>query len=59
MQETGKFGLVSVAEVDGRWYYTFRGAGEVLSMVRAEMSKEMEREVREAMRVILGEERLL
>ena len=42
----GKFELLSVAEVDGRWHYTFSGAGEVFSVVRPEMSKEMERRVR-------------
>ena len=38
----GKFELLNVAEVDGRWHYTFSGAGEVFSVVRPEMSKEKE-----------------
>ena len=59
MHEGGKFELVSVAEVDGRWHYTFSGAGEVFSVVRPEMSKEMERQVREEVREILAEEGLL
>jgi len=40
MHEAGKFELLNVAEVDGRWHYTFSGAGEVFSVVRPEMSKE-------------------
>lgn len=59
MHEAGKFELLNVAEVDGRWHYTFRGAGEVFSVVRPEMSKEMERRVREEVREILVEEGLL
>ena len=59
MHEAGKFELLNVAEVDGRWHYTFSGAGEVFSVVRPEMSKEMERRVREEVRNILGEEGLL
>ena len=55
MHEAGKFQLLNVAEVDGRWHYTFSGAGEVFSVVRPEMDKEMERKVRE----ILVEEGLL
>ena len=43
MHEAGKFELLNVAEVDGRWHYTFSGAGEVFSVVRPEMDKEMER----------------
>jgi len=43
MYEAGKFELLNVVEADGRWHYTFSGAGEVFSVVRAEMSKEMER----------------
>ena len=31
MHEAGKFELLNVVEVDGRWHYTFRGAGEVFS----------------------------
>ena len=46
MHEAGKFELLNVAEVGGRWHYTFGGAGEVFSVVRPEMSKEMERKVR-------------
>ena len=37
MHEAGKFERVSVAEVEGRWPYTFSGAGEVFSAVRPEM----------------------
>ena len=59
MHEAGKFELLNVAEVDGRWHYTFSGAGEVFSVVRPEMSKEMERSVREEVREILVEEGLL
>jgi len=56
----GKFELVNVAKVDGQWHYTFRcSAGEVFSVVRPEMSKEMEREVREMVPEIPGEARLL
>jgi len=43
MHEAGKFELLNVVEVEGRWHYTFSGAGEVFSVVRPEMSKEMER----------------
>ena len=46
----GKFELLSMAEVEGRWHYTFSGAGEVFSVVRPEMSKEMERRVGEEVR---------
>ena len=59
MHEAGKFELPNVAEVDGRWHYTFSGAGEVFSVVRPEMSKEVERRVREEVREILAEEGLL
>ena len=59
MHEAGKFELLNVAEVDGRWHYTFGGAGEVFSVVRPEMSKEMERMVREEVREVLGEEGLV
>jgi len=59
MHEAGKFQLVSVAELDGRWHYTFSGAGEVFSVVRPEMSKEMERRVPGELREILKEEGLL
>jgi hypothetical protein len=55
----GKFELVNVAEVDGRWHYTFRGAGEVFSVARLEMSKEMGRQVREEVWEMLDEESLL
>ena len=55
MHEAGKFELLNVAEVDGRWYYTFSGAGEVFSVIRPEMSKEDERMVREMMREMLEE----
>ena len=40
MHEAGKFELLNVAEVDGRWHYTYKGAGEVFSVVRPDMSKE-------------------
>jgi len=59
MHEAGKFELLSVAEVDGRWHYTFSGAGEVFSVVRPEMGKQTERQVREMVREILAEEGLL
>ena len=59
MHEAGKFELMNVAEVDGRWHYTFSGADEVFSVVRPEMSKEMERVMREEVREILGEEGLV
>ena len=59
MHEAGKFELLNVAEVDGRWHYTFSGAGEVFSVVRPEMSKETERKVREMVREILAEEGVL
>jgi len=55
MHEAGKFELLNVAEVDGRWHCTFSGAGEVFSVVRAEMSKEMERKVREEVRACPAE----
>ena len=32
MHEAGKFELLNVTEVDGRWHYTFSGAGEVFSV---------------------------
>ena len=59
MHEAGKFELVSVAEVDGRWHYTFSGAGEVFSVVRPEMSKETERQASEEVREVLAEEGVL
>jgi len=59
MHEVGRFELLNVAEVEGRWHYTFSGAGEVFSVVRPEMSKEVERRVREEVREILAEEGLL
>lgn len=34
IHEAGKFELLNVAEVDGRWHYAFSGAGEVFSAVR-------------------------
>jgi len=40
----------------GEWHYTFSGAGEVFSVVRPEMTKEMERKVRQEVRKILAEE---
>jgi len=57
--DAGKFELLNVVEVDGQCHYTFSGAGEVFSVVRPEMSKEMERQVREMVREILAEEGLL
>jgi hypothetical protein len=45
MHEAGKFELLNVADVDGRWHYTFSGAGEVFSVVRPEMDKEIKRMV--------------
>ena len=59
MHEAGKFELLNVAEVNGRWHYTFKGAGEVFSVVRPEMDKQTERRVREMVREILKEEGLL
>ena len=59
MHEAGKFKLLNVAEVDGRWHYTYSGAGDVFSVVRPEMSKQMERRVREVVREILAEEGVL
>ncbi len=52
----GKFELLSVTEVDGEWHCTFSGADEVFSVARPEMSKEMERQIREMVREILVEE---
>ena len=43
---SGKFGLVRVAEVDGRWHYTFRGTGEMFSVMRAQMSEVGQTQVR-------------
>jgi len=60
MHEAGKFELLNLAEVDGRWHYTFKSsAGEVFSVVRPEMDKQTERQVREMVREILEEEGLL
>jgi len=59
MHEAGKVELLNVAEVDGRWHYTFSGAGEVFSVVRPEMGKDVERQVRQEVRQILVEEGLL
>jgi len=56
VQEAGKFEPLNVAEVDGPWYYTFRSAGEVFCVVRPEMSREMERTMREEVREMLGAE---
>ena len=50
MHEAGRFELLNVAEIDGRWHYTFTGAGTVFSVVRPGMTKEMERKVREEVR---------
>jgi len=54
MHEAGKFGLLNVAEVDGRWHHTFRGTGEVSSIVRAEIDKEVERRVRKEVKQVEG-----
>ena len=43
----------------GEWHCAFSGAGEVFSVVRPEMSKEMERTMREEVREILAEEVLV
>ncbi len=59
MHEAGRFELLNVAEVDGSWHYTFRDAGEVFSVVRLEMDREMGRQVREEVREMLDEESLL
>ncbi len=56
MHEAGKFELLNIAEVDGRWYYTFSSVGEVFSVAWPEMSKEMERGMKEEVREILEEE---
>jgi hypothetical protein len=53
MHETGKFELLNVTEVAGRWHYAFKDAGEVFSVVRPEMSEAMEREGKEEIRQIL------
>jgi len=50
MHEGGKFELVRVAEVDGRWHYTFNGAGEVFGVVRPEMDKEAQKTAKEGRR---------
>jgi len=59
MHKASKFELLNVAKVDARGHYTFSGTGEVFSVVRPEMSKEMERKVRKVVRRFLGEEGLL
>lgn len=59
MHEAGRFELMSVVEVDGRWHYTYKGAGAVFSVVRREMIKEMDRKVREEVRKMFEEEGLL
>ena len=59
MHEPGKFELLNVAAVDGRWHYTFSGAGEVFSVVRPGMDKQTERKVRQEVREILVEEGVL
>jgi len=48
--------LLNVAEVDGRWHYTFSGAGEVFSAARSGTSKEMARMAREGVQEIAYEE---
>jgi hypothetical protein len=48
--EAGKFELVSVAEVDGRWHYTFSGADEVFDMVRPESKHYLPEELLEKTR---------
>ena len=52
----GKFEMLTVAEVDGRWHCTFSGVGEVFSVAWPEMSKEMETGMKEKVREILEEE---
>ena len=47
MHQAGRFELLNVAEVDGRWHYTFSGAGEVFSVVWPETDKQTETRVRE------------
>ena len=59
MHKAGKFELVNAAEIDGGRHYTFSSAGEVFSVVQLEMSKEMERRMREKVREALEEEGLL
>jgi len=44
MHEAGKFQLLSVVEVNDRWHCTFKSsAGQIFSVVRPQMSKEMGR----------------
>ena len=50
MHEAGKFELLSVSEVDGRWHYTFSCAGDVFSVVRPEVGREMERRIKKGLR---------
>ena len=59
MHEAGKFELLNMVDIDGRWHYTFGGAGEVFCVVRPEMDKEMDRKVREEVWEILREEGLI
>ena len=59
MHEAGKFEMLNVAEGNGRWHCTFSGVGEVFSVAWPEMSKEMERKMREEVREILAEEGLI
>ncbi len=55
MHEAGKFELLNVVEVDGRWHYTFSGAGQVFSVMQPEMGKEMESLVREMVQRITAD----
>ena len=41
MHKAGKFELLNVAEVDGRWPYTFSGTSEVFSVVRPGVGLQM------------------
>jgi len=60
MQEAGKFELIGVTQVGDRIHYAFRSiAGDVFTVVRPKISKEVERNLREELREILQEEGLL
>lgn len=60
MEEAGKFKLLNVSETSGEMHCTFKStAGEVFSIVKPEMSKELEEKVRKEIRQILREEGLL
>jgi len=60
MQEAGKLELIGVTRVGDRIHYAFRSiAGDVFSIVRPEITKEVERGLRGELRQILREEGLL